>query len=68
MGYETHTCADRSYEAWLNECGWWWMSHNDEDPYDYPAWDWRGWYDAGLSVEQAIVRANMTLCGRPQGA
>ena len=68
MSYAQHTRDDTSFERWLTECSWWWMSHNDEDPYEYPAYDWRGWYDEGLTVEQAIVKANMLLFGRAHGA
>ena len=44
------------------------MERDDEDAYDYPAYDWRGWYDEGLTVEQAVDRANVLLFGRPRGA
>jgi hypothetical protein len=68
MNYEEHTRADTSFDGWMSECCLRWMSRNDEDAYDYPAWDWRGWYDEGLSVEQAVDRANVLLFGRPHGA
>lgn len=68
MNYEEHTRADTSFEGWMNDCGLRWMSRNDEDVYDYSAYDWRGWYDEGLTVEKAVDRANVLLFGRPWGA
>ena len=68
MGYETHTQSDTSFNQWMTECSYWWMSRNDEDAYEWPAYPWRRWYDQGLSVAQAIEQANILLFGRPRGA
>lgn len=52
----------------MTECSYWWMSRNDEDAYEWPAYPWRRWYDEGLSVAQAIEQASIRLFGRPRGA
>ena len=66
--YSDHTRHDLAFNAWQCECGLWWMSRNDEDVFQFPAYPWRRWYDEGLSVKQAIEQANTMLFGRPQGA
>lgn len=67
MFYSAHTRAEVGFDKWLTECGYWWMSRNEEDPYEWPAYPWREWYDRGLTVAQAIEQANLKLFGRPQG-
>jgi hypothetical protein len=68
VGYEELTSADTSFTAWMLECGRWWLSRNEEDAYEWPAYPWREWYDEGLSVAQAIEQANIRLFGRPRGS
>ena len=66
--YAEHTRAGVRFEQWMSECSLWWMAHNEEDAYEWPAYPWRQWYDDGLSVRRAIEEANRKLFGRPQGA
>lgn len=67
MDYEDHTRHDVDFTGWMIECSRWWMTRNDEDAYEWPAYPWRDWYDEGLSVKQAIEQANLRLFGRHQG-
>ena len=65
MGYEHNTRRSRSFDEWLADCSTWWDMTRGEEAYDYPWLEWQAWYREGLTVEQAVRRADARVFGGP---
>lgn len=63
MCYQHHTRRDLSFDQWLAACSEWWDLTRGDETYDYPEFEWRTWYEQGLTVEAAVERANKQLYG-----
>ena len=67
MSYQHNTRQGRTFDEWLADCSNWWDMTKGEEAYDYPWLPWLGWYQEGLSVEQAVRRADAQVFGGPVG-
>jgi len=61
------TCADASYDEWLQLCTLWWDQMGTEEVLDYPHLPWDAWYSAGLTVDQAVRMAHRETFGVEPG-
>jgi len=60
---QQRTNADRGFEQWFADCAESWDMTIGEDADNYPWLAWREWYDSGLTVEEAVGRANEQVFG-----
>lgn len=63
MPYQRNTSGNRSFDEWLADCSEWWDMTRGEEACDYSWLPWRSWYEEGLSVEEAVGRANTSVFG-----
>ena len=55
-----------SFDQWFAACTERWDMTMGDDTTDYPWLAWREWYEEGLTVEQAVRRANNHVYGWPE--
>ena len=65
MAYPEHTRRERSFDEWLADCSSWCDLIRGEEAYEHPGLDWEAWYAQGLTVEQAVRRADACVFGGP---
>jgi hypothetical protein len=53
----------RSFDQWLAACSDWWDMTVGEEVEDHPGLEWLEWYEEGLTVEEAVERANARVFG-----
>jgi hypothetical protein len=59
-----NTRNQRTFEKWFADCSSWWDMTRGEEAYDHPDLEWRRWYEEGLTVEEAVRRAERRVFGR----
>ena len=52
-----------SFDQWLAECSAFWDMTRGDEVEDFPGLDWHEWYEQGLTVEEAVERANRRVYG-----
>jgi hypothetical protein len=57
------TRADCDFDSWLYACSQWWDMTCGDEVEDFPGLEWREWYRQGLTVEEAVGRANRQVYG-----
>jgi hypothetical protein len=63
MSYGDHTHKHCEFDQWLAECSAFWDMTRGDEVEDFPGLEWNEWYDAGLTVEEAVERANRRVYG-----